>query len=320
MSFQVYRSAQNNTTIIHLIDNNHSTAVSIIPDAGALLHEFKIPVNGKAFNIIENYSLDKPPAQQVTHYFRSVKLSPWVCRLARGRYQLGNQSYQVEKMYTDGTALHGLLFDQPFEVVDQFSDDACAWMLLRHHYTGADAGYPFSYDCEVKYTLHPGQRLEVETTIINTSGQSIPMADGWHPYFRLGGRLNGWELQFEAEAMLAFDDKLIPTGKLLPYDHFNQGAVIGDTIMDNCFLLKTSPGQPACTVRNPGNNIRVSLFADAGYPYLQIFIPDHRESIAIENISSAPDSFNNGMGLTMLEPGNSQQFRVFYLASVEENS
>jgi aldose 1-epimerase len=50
---------------------------------------------------------------------------------------------------------------------------------------------------------------------------------------------------------------------------------------------------------------------------LQVFIPDHRQSIAIENLSSAPDSFNNKMGLVILPPGQSRSFKVFYRAGVE---
>jgi aldose 1-epimerase len=312
MSFQVSRSVQNNNTLIHLSDNNHSTGISVIPGAGALLHSFTIPVDGRPFNIIENYPLDRPVREQVTHYFRSVKLSPWVCRLADGRYHFNGQELQIQRMHSDGTALHGLLFDQPFNVVDEFADDASAAVLLKHHYTGYDAGYPFEFTCEVRYTLHAHGLLQVETTVTNIDDVGIPIADGWHPYFRLGGRVDGWQLHFRAKAMLEFDERLVPTGRFLPFDRFNQPSLVGDTRMDNCFLLDMDGAQAACTLRNPANNITVSFLPDPSYPYLQVFIPDHRESIAIENISSAPDSFNNRMGLLVLPPGNSQAFRVFY--------
>ena len=38
------------------------------------------------------------------------------------------------------------------------------------------------------------------------------------------------------------------------------------------------------------------------YPYLQLYTPDHRGSIAIENLSGAPNCFNNKMGLHILQP------------------
>lgn len=315
MSFRVYSSVVNNTTLVHLSDNNHSTTVSIIPEAGAMLHEFMIPVNGQALNIVENYSLERPVKQQVTHYFRSVKLSPWPCRLANGQYRFNGKSYEVRRKHTDGTALHGLLFDQTFKISRQFADDTSASVMLTHAYPGYDEGYPFPYNCEVKYTLHPRAVLEVETTITNPGSADIPIGDGWHPYFRLGGKVDNWELYFDAAAMLEFDERLIPTGKLLPYDRFNRPASIGATVMDNCFLLNLKEGQMACSLRNPAARLAVSFFPDAAYPYLQIFIPDHRESIAIENLSSAPDCFNNQMGLIVLPPGGSRTFKVFYAAA-----
>lgn len=317
MAFHVSRTEQNNTALIHLSDNNHSTNISVIPSVGAMLHEFIVPVNNEPFNIIDNYNLDTPPLEQVTNYFKSVKLSPWVCRLADGRYNFRGASYQSNKLYADGTALHGLLFDQPFDVEAEFADEHSATVRLTHEYKGYDPGYPFRYRCQVRYTLHHESMLEAETIITNLSETGVPIADGWHPYFRLGGKVNDWELFFDIQNMLEFDKRLVPTGKMLPFDQFNKASLIEATSMDNCFLLNITPGQPACTLKNPANGLKISLFPDASYPYLQVFIPDHRESIAIENLSSAPDSFNNSMGLMVLPAGQSHSFKVFYQAGLE---
>lgn len=312
MPFQVSQTVLDNNTLIHLRDNNRSTSITIIPEAGALLHEFVITVNGEPFNIIESYPVDKPVRAQVTHYFRNVKLSPWPCRLAGGTYNFNGHQYQVQRLFKDGTALHGLLFDQNFTVENQFADDKLASVSLKHVYSGYDEGYPFSYSCQVKYTLHAAALLEVETIVTNLGADPIPMADGWHPYFKLGGKVNNWQLQFNARAMVEFDDRLVPTGRLLPFDKFMDAQPIGEMQLDNCFLL--GPGSPACTLLNPENKIKVSFLPEASYPYLQLFIPDHGQSIAIENISSAPDSFNNGMGLITLQPGMAHTFKAFYKA------
>lgn len=313
MPFQVFRTALNGNTFLHLSDNNHSSGITIIPEAGALLHKFIIPVNGQPFNIIENYPADKPVNEQVSFYFRSAKCSPWPCRLAGGSYNFQGQHLQVQRLFTDGSALHGLLFDQAFEVAEEWVDDDSASVLLTHNYNGYDPGYPFHFRCEAQYTLYGGGLLKVETTITNLHSTDIPIADGWHPYFELGGLVNDWQLYINAQSLVEFDDKLIPTGKTIPFDQFKQPEAIGQTRLDNCFLL--SPGaSPACTLYNPHNQVKVSFLPDASYPYLQVFIPDHRESIAIENISAAPDCFNNGMGLLILPPGQSTSFRTFYKA------
>jgi galactose mutarotase-like enzyme len=46
-------------------------------------------------------------------------------------------------------------------------------------------------------------------------------------------------------------------------------------------------------------NFRLTIEPDKEYPILQIYIPPHRNSIAIENLSGAPDNFNNKMGLVI---------------------
>jgi aldose 1-epimerase len=65
-------------------------------------------------------------------------------------------------------------------------------------------------------------------------------------------------------------------------------------------------------LRDPANKIQLEIIPARSYPYLQIYTPPHRKSIAIENLSSAPDAFNNGMGLVTLAPGESADFTTTY--------
>ena len=60
--------------------------------------------------------------------------------------------------------------------------------------------------------------------------------------------------------------------------------------------------QPLCVLKS-FKKIELEILPEKSYPYLQIYIPPHRNSIAIENLSGAPDGFNNEMGVTTLESG-----------------
>jgi aldose 1-epimerase len=61
------------------------------------------------------------------------------------------------------------------------------------------------------------------------------------------------------------------------------------------------------------------IYPERAYPYLQVYTPPHRKSIAIENLSSAPDAFNNKMGLIALGPEDSQAFQTRYrIESIEK--
>jgi aldose 1-epimerase len=319
MSFNVEHTTLNGRSFIHL-KNDDAFSATIVPSVGAMLHALRVKWNEEDFNVIENDSPSEISSESAGVWFKGVKLSPWPCRIPKGKYRFGKKEFKLSRMFKDGTSLHGLLYDQPFQLVDEFINEDSAGIVLRYGYEGADPGYPFTYQCEVKYAIHPGRLLEVETTILNLSDEEIPIADGWHPYFQLGGKVDEWEMNFPAISMVEFDERLIPTGLLVPYQKFNEPRVIGKTNLDNCFFLKIQEFKPICTLRNPANNLAVHFYTNPAYSYLQVFIPPHRNSIAIENLSSAPDAFNNLMGLIKLQPGNSRSFKVFYQVEVQEKN
>jgi len=316
MSFKVEHTSINNRSFVHLRNDAGFTA-TIVPSVGAMLHELIVPLNGEHVNIIDSYPSPDVSAEAAADWFKGVKLSPWPCRIPDGIYKFGNKNFKLQKMFRDGTALHGLLFDQPFELVDEFADEDSASILLRNTYDANDAGYPLQYECDVRFTVSGKRRLEVETTLYNLSNEEIPVVDGWHPYFQLGGKVDDWELQFPAITMFEFDRRLVPTGQFRPYNQFNSVKKIGKVNLDNCFFLRIDEAKPVCTLRNPVNKMSVLIFTNPGYSYLQLFIPPHRNSIAIENLSGAPNAFNNHMGLVKLQPGNSRTFKVFYQVEVE---
>lgn len=113
--------------------------------------------------------------------------------------------------------------------MEQTRGDSSATVLLEYAYKSDDEGYPFEYDCQVRYILHSDSVLEVVTSVTNLDQVVIPIADGWHPYFQLGGRIDDWRLQFHSAAIVEFDDHLVPTGNLLQYDAFETPHLIGDT-------------------------------------------------------------------------------------------
>ncbi len=217
----------------------------------------------------------------------------------------------------DGSALHGLLYDAAFKVMNQYADETSAGAALKYSYTGSDGGYPFHYDCVVAYHLKKDNELTIVTEIINKDKGLIPMQDGWHPYFTLGGKIDGLFLEFQSKEILVFNDALIPTGELLPYHDFNSMKKIGDISFDNCFTINFADEiangcQPLCVLRDEEKKLRIEIRPDKHYPYLQIYTPPHRKSIAIENLSAAPDAFNNKMGLLTLQPGENVIFTTSY--------
>lgn len=318
MNFSIRHVDESDLRLVSLTDERTGTEALLLPDCGALLHAFRVRQrDGSLFNVIDNYRDNADLRKGIGTSFKGPKLSPFPCRIPDGVYQFDKKTYRLGHLFPDGTAIHGLVYDKPFTVAQESAGEQGASLWLEYAYRNDDPGYPFQYNCQVRYTLHAGNDLEIVTTVTNVDKTTIPIADGWHPYFRLGGKVDQWQLQFYSAAIVDFDQRLVPTGHLTPYNVFDKVTTVGDLFLDNCFALKPAIVSAACELYNPSNGLRVSFFPDASYPYLQLYTPPSRESIAVENLSSAPDCFNNGLGLLLLQPGHSQIFTVRYRVSVD---
>ena len=317
MNFSIYHSNENGLDLVNVKEEKTGTEIALLPGHGASLHAWRVrQENEDVFNVIDGYHDLAELQREMGRSFKSPKLSPFPCRIPAGKYEFEGASYQLENLFPDGTAIHGLLYNKAFTITEEDAGHSSATLSMEYWYKKEDKGYPYDYNCLVRYVLHPDSVLEVVTTVTNLDKQVIPIADGWHPYFQLGGTIDNWSLQFHASAILEFDEKLIPTGLLTQYDTFDSPRLVGNTFLDNCFALKPDIVSPACELFNPANGLRISFFPDMSYPYLQLYTPPGRNSIAVENLSAAPDCFNNKMGLVPLPPGHSHIFTVRYKVSV----
>ena len=315
--FSIQKKEENGFKKVILTDESSKTFAEIIPSFGAILYAFVADNKGEQVNVIESYSNAEDFKVNVTSKgFLGSKLSPFVCRLNKGKYHFGERDYTIEKFYLGKNALHGKLYDKEFVVKGESSNELYASVSMKYEYRAEDEGYPFNYDCIVTWQLEKDNKLVITTECINKDEGLIPMQDGWHPYFTLGDTIDKLQLEFQSKEMVEFDKELIPTKKLIPWHEFNSLKEIGNTFFDNCFTLSVEDCQPLCVLRNHEKGIEVGIHPDRSYSYLQIYTPPHRRSIAIENISGAPDAFNNGMGFITLEPGGSALFKTAYKITI----
>jgi aldose 1-epimerase len=316
--FSVSTRDEEGFQLILLSDDSSGTRVEVIPACGAILHSFSVWHQYKLKNIIDHYSSKKEfDTEMEAKGFKGAKLSPFVCRMKEGKYHHEEKEYTIDKFYLGADAIHGLLYDAPFEVTHQQADKGKAVVELMYSYKGTDAGYPFLFDCKIIYELRKNNHLTLTTSIINRDEKLIPVCDGWHPYFTFGGKIDECLLEFQSKEILEFDESLIPTGQLIPYTEFGTLKKIGTTHFDNCFTVNFADpiaigSQPKLILRDAEQNLQLEIKLEQSYPYLQIYIPSHRQSIAIENLSAAPDAFNNGIGLISLSPGEESVFRTTY--------
>ncbi|OJY87761.1 MAG: hypothetical protein BGP13_04845 [Sphingobacteriales bacterium 40-81] len=303
---------KNGFDTIALIDNSTDTSVEIIPACGAMLHAFITKSNSGVINIIDSYTNKAAfDAEAESKGYKGLKLSPFPCRIQNASYIFNNKQYNFSKNLTKGSAIHGLLYKKPFAVSSKYADEHEARITLFYQYPGDDAGYPFTYNCEVTYCLKKNRNLTVTTTITNNGKSALPIADGWHPYFTFHKKVDELELQFNSTSMLEFAN-LIPTGNTIETKAFLKAVIIGNKEIDNSFVLDFSLPQPMCILRDAVSGWQLEISPERSYPYLQIYIPPHRNSIAIENLSAPPDAFNNKTGLIELMPGVNTAFVTTY--------
>jgi len=314
MAFEIIIDQSGPFEVVHLIDNHSGTKATIFSE-GVLLNHFSIQKNGQTCNVVDGVGTMEEYLKEGNPWFKSAKLSPYVCRLNKGQYKWQDKDYQLKGFFIGDHAIHGLLYNKRFDVISTHADEHQAYVVFSTVYEGEDAGFPFQYECRVTYALQPNNTLSLQTVVANTGDAAFPITDGWHPYFSFGKTINEIELQFTSSHMVEFDAGLIPTGNKLPYTKFNQSALIGDTEYDNCFELDSAATEKFCKLRDNAQGVELSIVPDESYPYLQIYIPPHRNNIAIENLSAAPDAFNNKIGLKVLEPGETINFTTSYRLS-----
>jgi aldose 1-epimerase len=307
----------NGFNIVMLKDLASGTSAAIIPSCGGILHAFTVAHRNQFINVIDQYESQDDFEQEVASKgFKSCKLAPFACRIKDGTYQFGGSKYTIGKFFLGQNAIHGLIYDARFDIVKQDANEEQAVLVMQYEYRGADKGYPFAFDCTITYQLKKNNELLITTEITNRHNTPMPVQDGWHPYFTLGKKIDELELKLHSLEQIVFDDTMIPTGELIAYSEFADSKKIGPVFFDDCFLLNFAAAQPLCVLKDAGNKIQVEIKPDKSYPYLQLYTPTHRQSIAIENLSAPPDTFNNGINLMILPPGEKTIFTTSYTVTL----
>ena len=68
--------------LVMLKDEKTGTEAAILPEVGVLLHSFTVHTQTGVFNIIENYNGLDQAKKEVGRSFKSVRLSPFPCRVS----------------------------------------------------------------------------------------------------------------------------------------------------------------------------------------------------------------------------------------------
>jgi aldose 1-epimerase len=239
-----------------------------------------------------------------------IVLVPWPNRVRDGRWTHEGRTLQLDITEPRrGNALHGLLRDTPYQLIERSEDAIC----LRAQVFPQN-GYPFRLDTQVRYTL-VADGMQITHTVRNVGSACAPVAVGAHPFLAIGDApTDTLTLTVSADHHIDVDDRLNPIG-VTPVEgtewDLRKGKVVSTLTLDDAWsgLTMTDGGSTHWLSAPDGRT--VSLWADDQFGYVQVFItrefPRRGElitAVAIEPMTSPADAFNSGEGLRWIEPGN----------------
>ncbi len=283
-----------------------NTSFSVVPACGGILTELSLPRHkeGDTVSLLEvPHSYEEWKADV---YYQSKWLLPFPNRLKGGAFQFEGKTYQFP--INDNScqnALHGFIFDNPMLIKSVDCTIDYGQIGLKYDYGGDLAYYPFPFRLQVFYQLFFNE-LRCTTIIKNTGTKPLPIGLGFHPYFQFSSKVDDLHLQLPPCKRIEVDERMIPTGKKIPYSNFSERKPIGRTSFDTCFQVLPSNGIADSKTYNihlhdPKSNFQLRYYQDTIFPYFQIFTPGHRKSIAIEPMTCNVDALNNGEGLLILQ-------------------
>jgi len=277
---------------------------AVITEVGAGLRVFS--VGGQEF--LFTFSQD-----QMSMFSEGQVLIPFPNRIDMGSYVFNGVTEQLPLSEPARmNAIHGLTRWMNWLLVRNEGHRVIMSLVLH-----AQDGYPFVLSLQETYAL-TDRGLEVQTVAQNIGSTALPYGHGHHPYLTVGTDLiNTDTLRLPANSYFLTNSRLIPIPPAVPVTgtpfDFRKPHAIGTVQMDTGFtdLIFDADGFARVKLTAPGGSPQVTVFMDSNHQFLQVFtgdaLPaaDQRRAIAIEPYTCAANAFNNGLGLRVLQPGES---------------
>jgi aldose 1-epimerase len=264
--------------VVRLIDSERGIEVSILPTIGNMAYEMKI--HGKnilSFPEMKLSDFQKRPMQNGIPF-----LAPWANRMDEDGFWANGKKYSFDlslgNVRKDGKGLpiHGTLGTTSlWRITDIGADKASAHVTSKLEfwkYPDFMAQWPFAHEYEMTYRLADGE-LEVKTTVRNLSSDSMPLAVGYHPYYKIPDiPRDQWVLRLPARKAVVTDNRLIPTGEFKPIDLPNP-LPLKDRTLDDGFadLERDATGRAHFSIES--GDKQIELVFGPKYPVVVIWEP-----------------------------------------------
>jgi len=284
--------AQQAGDVVRLEDALSETVVSVCPSFGN--NAFEMRINGVDVLWRPYESLEEFKASGQTRGGIPF-LGPWANRLDEQAFYANGRRFPFDMDIGNvrgTTPIHGLLMrTNRWTVVDVTADDRQSSVTSRLEFYRVPLWmkqFPFAHAIDMTHRLCEG-RLDVTTRIENLSAEPMPIAIGFHPYFRLpdGGR-DQWTVSIGARTRWLLSDAKLPTGEAEPIERsFAEPRAVSlrEHDLDHVFsdLVRGENGDSTMSVRSTGH--RIDVEAGPRYRAAVVFAPK-----ALPSTAGAPAS------------------------------
>jgi aldose 1-epimerase len=272
------KDSKKNLNYIEIKDVQKQSYAKIHLNLGGSLQE--LVLNNK--HIIK----DLYPLPYKSTYASSI-LFPFANRIKDGIYEFEGQQHALDvNQKEEKNALHGLVYNNTFILLEQKTTIQKATVLLRFEEQNHTTGFPYTYTIDLKYTLTK-DRLDFSVSVVNTDSEAFPFTIGWHPYFNSRDLFKSAVI-FNSSKKTIMDKRNITLG--LKDITLDDKFMIEDKSLDDCFVLDSNE------VFFETPEYKFVLTSSEKDCFLQLYTPSKPNTIAIEPTTGISNSFNNGIG------------------------
>jgi aldose 1-epimerase len=141
----------------------------MLPELGARIHRLRV----------DDVDLLRTPEDAGTHrddpfFWGAYVMAPWCNRAPAEPFDVAGRTVRLRANFGDGSAIHGLVYDRPWEPRDDGS--------LRVAIDEGEGGWPWAFEVTVHPEVH-GRTLSLGYEVVNRSDAPMPAGIGLHPWF-----------------------------------------------------------------------------------------------------------------------------------------
>lgn len=312
--------------VLSLQDHELGLAAELIPGVGANCHRLSWSRDGQSIELLRPAPSIAALREGAIRYGIPL-LFPFPNRIANGRFTFGGQQYTLPITEPErGHAIHGLVLDKPWQVLESGCDTGGAWVACSfssEDHPAVSTAFPFPFTAEYEVRMASGV-LTTRFRARNTGTAPMPMGFGVHPWFPAPLTAGGDRAKCRVQAPFAKVwelERLIPTGRILepePGRDLDRGIELGQLEFDDVYTGATQEGSWEATYTDPAAGIEIAVRAEAAMRECVIYTTTEEPIVCLEPYSCTTNAFNleaQGIsaGMVVLSPGDVWATEIQYI-------